>query len=395
MKYLKIVLFSLVIILLFLPTLIAEDTIKIKSIEVEELSTNAVEKSSPKYEGLNLDFDLEFRDINNYAKYKIIIENNTDKDYFIQNDTYFNESNNFKYNYYSEGNIKANDTSVVYLVISYDNKVNESLFVDNIYVEKNSAVLTLLNEDGQAAINPDTGIGLTFANVLLVLIISVVLLLIFNESKVSTLGIFLISFIVLPNMIFASEKLQIKINVTNSVSTLEFYSIDYIIDPSNILIKDEEINNYILDGVDCVDIYIDEKIEKNKYKYCQVNEFSSNIIYRNPKKYFSGENVLIDDLLSIYVSKEDIDFDTNCSVINGDTICNDIVVVEERLLNYYDYVKAACDFFGYTYNEEIDFKCNNAECSVITGEAIILEFPIKFTMPNHDLLFIGYVEGVI
>ena len=209
MNKIKIIIFALLIGLLFIPKLIAEDTVNIKSIELEDLSVNAIENSKPEFEGLNLDFDLEFREVNNYAKYKIIIDNSTDKEYFLSNETFFSDSEYLTYSYQTEKGISPNSESVVYLTISYDKEADLSKYEDKMYVEDNEAEIKLLNEDGQAATNPDTGDGTTLIILALVLALSLVWLGIINKDSVIKLSVFTLC--ILPLIVSASNILKLQI----------------------------------------------------------------------------------------------------------------------------------------------------------------------------------------
>lgn len=380
MKRIKIVLLIILICSLFISNISAEETIKIKSIELEDISLNAKEIQSPTSEGLNIDTSLEFRELNSYAKYKVTIENNTDKDYFIENETYFTPSNYVKYNYYTENKIKANDTSIVYLTISYDKEVNEEEYNEGIYKEEKISSIKLLNEEGKPVTNPNTGTPLTIVNLILLALIMLVLTTILNKTKISTLSIILLCILSLPHIISASEEL--KLNLSVKVFIQKGYSVDYVIEYDNVLISYKELDRYDLTHSECIDVYLDEILEETKYKFCNYG-----IIYKGNKKYVPGENVDIESGIEILNAYNSI----ICIEENENTICNSNKNKIDKE-NWHAYTKNNIEKYGYTYKEN-DMEVMNFQSDRVyiyeENDANILA-PFKFTMPEHDVLFTSY-----
>lgn len=380
MKRIKIVLLIILICSLFISNISAEETIKIKSIELEDISLNAKEIQSPTSEGLNIDTSLEFRELNSYAKYKVTIENNKDKDYFIENETYFTPSNYVKYNYYTENKIKANDTSIVYLTISYDKEVNEEEYNEGIYKEEKISSIKLLNEEGKPVTNPNTGTPLTIVNLILLALIMLVLTTILNKTKISTLSIVLLCILSLPHIISASEEL--KLNLSVNVFIQKGYSVDYVIEYDNVLISYKELDRYDLTHSECIDVYLDEISEETKYKFCNYG-----IIYKGNKKYVPGENVDIESGIEILNAYNSI----ICMEENENIICNSNKnkIDKDR---WHSYTKNNIEKYGYTYKENdivlMNFESDNG-VNIYENYASILA-PFKFTMPEHDVLFTSY-----
>ena len=103
-------LFSILLSLLFIPVLVKAEGVSIKSIELDSKSDNTTVKSEPTYEGLELNFDLGFKAKDDFAKYKVIIKNDTDTDYKISEDTSFNESE------WKEYSISISFNSLLFLI---------------------------------------------------------------------------------------------------------------------------------------------------------------------------------------------------------------------------------------------------------------------------------------
>ena len=96
---------SLIIVLLgimFLPVYAAEN-VNIESIELDSKSDTAEIITDASYSGLSIKFDLKFKEVNDYIKYKIVINNPTNEDYELSENN--NNSNYIKYEYsYDDGN---------------------------------------------------------------------------------------------------------------------------------------------------------------------------------------------------------------------------------------------------------------------------------------------------
>lgn len=68
----------------------AKEEITIESVTIEEKSDTTTELSEPTINGLSIGFDLSFAQVNDNAKYKIIINNQTNEDYQIDKESKFN-----------------------------------------------------------------------------------------------------------------------------------------------------------------------------------------------------------------------------------------------------------------------------------------------------------------
>lgn len=402
MKKLNIILIVAFITLLFIPNLKAEDTIKIKSIILESKSVNAYEKSSPSYEGLDLNFDLEFREVSDYVKYKIIIENNTDKDFFLEEDLSFNNSEFIKYNYYVENDIKSNSESIIYLDISYVKEVAEDLILDNKYNENNKVSIKLLNENGEAAINPDTGDSFDTLTLVVLVFIAFVILGSLGNSNVIKLGVFMLCLI--PMISIASEVL--KIDVSTNVIIQKGYKVGYVIDEDGFIIPDEEKENYDLSKTTCLEMYVENYDAENKFLVCD-----RGVIHFDDKLYAPGE--------IIYYS-----YPNYFNPINQTFLFNDCNISDDNKTAYCDYInrkyyssimyydKEIIAAYGYSYSEDdiskMKFLCSsNSDCRTdefikewqSSGFVYLYNFEMKynvfdFVMPEHDVLFRFAIQEV-
>ena len=133
-------------------------------------SENTIIKSEPTFNGLVMNFDVSFKQKNDFVKYKVVVKNDTNIDYKIANDTSFNKSDHITYTYDVENILKPKGEAVVYVTITYSSEVDPSELVDGMYKEENKAVIQLLNKDGKVE-NPNTGINyILFISILLTII---------------------------------------------------------------------------------------------------------------------------------------------------------------------------------------------------------------------------------
>ena len=151
----KIILFFL----LFIPFIVKADDVSIKSIELIENNTEQEMIEQPTINGLNINFKLKFSKLNESVKYKVIITNNSKKDYEIANETKFSDKEYIKYDlvYTNDAKVlKANSNQELIITITYNKEVPFESFVNGVYTDNNDLALELTNNQT----NPYTKVGL-------------------------------------------------------------------------------------------------------------------------------------------------------------------------------------------------------------------------------------------
>ena len=215
-KYLKVLL-VLFVSFIFMPNVFAAESVTIESITLDSKSDNTEIANEATYEGLSIKFDIKFNEVNDYAKYKIIINNQSDTDYEISENSNFDDSEYITYEYNYEDNnkiAKKNTKTTMYITIKYNKEVPEELFTDGSFIETNNLEIDLGNntiEVPDTIKNPMTGDNL-FINVLVLFItIGISLILYKTTKKKQFLSLLIISVALLPISIYAIGKLQIKV----------------------------------------------------------------------------------------------------------------------------------------------------------------------------------------
>lgn len=198
-----------IIVLLFIcifsyNVVFAEDTIKISSIDIEDISDNTLINKEPQVNGLSFSSDATFFEVNDFIKYKITVNNPTPEDYILSNDTKFSDNNYIKYKYEVDGDsiIKSNSTKTMFITVSYNKEIEESN-----YEYKNNMALNLTNLNN----NPKTGSSNKVLTIVSILMIVFGMYMVMKYGKKENLIVLIICLSILPLGVFAIETLKINI----------------------------------------------------------------------------------------------------------------------------------------------------------------------------------------
>ena len=391
MKKGKIFLCLSIICLMFLSitNVNASDNVKIKSVELIDKSINTTETGKATFNGLEMNFNLNFSDVGDYAKYKVTVENKESKDYKVLIDSNFGNSKYITYDYVKTDNLKANSDSEFYVTVLYKNEVDESSFSDGKYIEKNSAVLKL--DDGSIS-NPLTSNN--EAVLIIGLLIITVGLFVLFKGKINKNISFIVLFITLSIPLIVNAIDSLKITVNSNITIEKKYYVAY--EDYSAYIKASDISNYDLSKATCEEtVYVGSVSEDNKYTYCY------NIIYKGKKKYAPGSNVnIIDNELPNFYYYFDWDNDCKCSdgssvedyscVDDKDIICSNVLTEDEEFLdNKYMYSYDRSIYYGYNVNDDDNtvMKFMDVDDSWDSEKRIDINSKTSFTMPRHDVLF--------
>ena len=366
----------------------AADNVMIKSVELVDKSVNTTETSDATFNGLTMNFDLKFTNVNDYAKYKVTVENKENKDYKILIDSNFDNSKYIAYDYVKADSLKANSDTEFYVTVSYKNEVSEDSFSDGKYSEKNSAVLKL--DDGSVS-NPITSNNEAIL-IIGLLIITIGLIVLF-KSKTNKNISFIVLFVALSIPLFVKAVDSLKITVNSNIEIEKGYRVDYEVDG---FIKTSEIDNYDLSYASCHNyVYVGSISEENKYLNCY------DAIYKGKRLYASSDSVNIsDNLPPLYNFNYD-----NCKYTDGSSLDNwddtkDILCpsVENADFDYdymYMYSISYSKNFGYQiYDDENNImKFTNADDEWNSYQRIFIYSDSKFIMPSHNVLFNLFYES--
>ena len=398
MNFKKLILCISFVLIMFLSTtnVFASENVKIKSIDLVDKSDNTTEISKATFNGLTMDFNLKFYKTNDYAKYKIVVENNESKDYKILVDSNFGNSKYIIYEYEKNENLKANSDTEFLITVKYKNQVEENSYTDGKYTEKNSAVLKL--NDGTIS-NP-----LTSNNEVIIIIglivMSGTLFALFKNKKSRKKSVFVL-FGLLSLPLFVKAVDYLKITVNSNVEIERGYRVAYELYME--YIKVSEMEYFDLTPNKCRTVVYEGSVsDENKYMMCDG-------IYKGDTYYAPGETVKFDpNSIKIY------DFDySKCKSIghtNGTTgynvyVCEDGPKkvnpnewTEKGTIFNYIYFPNAIKKFGYTYNEDdnivMQFSDAYDNWDDDYSQYIDINKDCTFKMPNHDVLFTIDYNGI-
>ena len=219
-KIFNITIYLLLLFSIFMPNVYAEDKINIESATLVEKSEDVIEFGKPTIDNMSIGFNLSFVKINDYAKYKVIISNNSNKDYYLDNEKEFSSSDYIKYIYEYEDNIdkiKPNSKMEIHITVKYEKEVPLNKLVNGVYKESNNMSIDLADI---IITNPETYPNIlinpeTYSNILVVIFIvtgitvySVIRVL---KHKKARLSIIVIPILLLPMTIHALERFTIKV----------------------------------------------------------------------------------------------------------------------------------------------------------------------------------------
>ena len=218
----------LLIFLLFIPFIVlAEDcdidNISIESIELESINGGTLEVEEPVINDKNINLNLKMFNKDDSITYKLIINNNGNDDFYVDEDSFSSDSEYINYiiNTEDDSNIvKANSSKIFNLTIKYIEEVDLSLFNSTTYKIPSSLSFTMnkeINEPDtiiEKIINPITSVNNPIM-LIIVIIVSVLIgyLVIRNRVIINRYMIFIIGIgIFIPVMVYAICNCNIKID---------------------------------------------------------------------------------------------------------------------------------------------------------------------------------------
>ena len=199
----------LVLTLLLIPNVFATNNVSIDSITLKEKSESLLVNSQPTSNGMNIQFDLGFLKVGDYVKYEVVIANDSNKDYYIDNESKFTNSEYISYKYDFDNNIekiKPNSKLTMYITIQYSKKVPPEKLVNGIYTEENAMRLDLTDV---LITNPKTYVNVVFLVLILTILILITIIQVTKKKKIG-LNILLIGLLLIPITTYALERITIR-----------------------------------------------------------------------------------------------------------------------------------------------------------------------------------------
>ncbi len=389
-KYFSLFLVIVLFGIMFSPNVFADNKVGIKSIELVEKSENTTINSEPKFNNLEMNFDVAFKAKDDYVKYKVVVSNNTSVNYNISENTSFNDSPYVSYKYDVENGLKANGEAIVYVTITYSNEIDSSKLTEGKYSESNKAVVQLLNENGEA-VNPNTSssVVMILINLFIALFVSILLFIKFRNKMTMPL-VLILGLSLIPITTNAVETIKLTINV--NVEIEKGYEVAYLMYKS-IYLTDDELKDWDMSNAVCdYTINVVDGASTKKYTYCD-----GAIIYKDTNLYYAGDIVDVISLKKRYFDFENYNFDLGPSIYCSDDsnkkiiTCNSNVKEDFDEIDYWYYEEKNAKKYNYPFfdTDKAIMKFSRIDEDMwLEYKSVGLEVPVSFTMPDHDVLFV-------
>ena len=213
----KRTIFILGIGLLFLfPFLVsAKDNVHITAAEVVEKSDDTVELEKITFEGLALNYKISFQNVNDYIRYKVTIQNDSNKDYEISdNISELQNSDYFLYQFhFDEGSniVKAHSSKNVYLTARYMKEINSSLYENGKFVEVKQMKINFANDSIKS--NPSTNNMIVFILIGAIAAMIGLGIALNNRGYLRAVyGVFVLGVLFIPFIGYALDALTLEVN---------------------------------------------------------------------------------------------------------------------------------------------------------------------------------------
>ena len=219
------------LLIMLLPIIVFAEgiSIEIKSILLEEKSGNIEIVEPAKVDNNSISLNIKFYDVNDYAKYKLVIKNISGKKIKLENMTSNIESKYIEYEVnIDDKEIDKNEEKEVILTLRYLNIVDRENIKSGKYVENQKLNIDIFNNEliidngdkiiDNASKNPLTSDNLYFF--ILIIIIAILLIVLFGNKKITKYILPIL--VIIPITIISAEKeYEILINSTVEVKLVK------------------------------------------------------------------------------------------------------------------------------------------------------------------------------
>jgi len=376
-----------------------QDRITIQSITLDSLSGSVTQESDPVSTGNRISIDVSMSEPGDNINYKIIVKNDSNKDYEFNSDSININSNYIEYSISSNNTnniIKPNESKEFTLTVLYKNEVPDTAYTDGVFEDNKNIELVLstdtneTNTDNETTPtvtpsnndnvkNPKTGVDATLLFLIVVLFFSAFAYLIINKSKLIKHFVILFALLlIVPVSIYAA--CQYTINIESKITIKQPYRIKSVSDLKNVTVTSgsglyKKDNTYIYRGKD-PNNYI--KIDNDLYRIISIQPDNSLKVIR---------------LNSIGVLPFDPGYTDN---INGITTTNELIGTRYGSSSSdICYTATSNNYFGCKVwsNKEYTYKkVNNSYSGIITFPKII-DSTTTHNLPTSESYLAVYLNG--
>ena len=187
------------------------DKLSIEYISALEKNNNTEEMEEATLEGKNIKLNLSMSEVGDNIKYKLIIKNDSNEDYKLDENSLNIESDYINYTFETEDNsniVKANNSKVVYLKVEYQKEIPSEAMENDYYSEKKTIPLNILDNE---ITNPETKRNIIIVSLIALLVIVLIFTSVKNKKYLKLM--ILIIGIALPVITYALCDANIEIDL--------------------------------------------------------------------------------------------------------------------------------------------------------------------------------------
>ncbi len=193
------------------------DKISISSITLEEKTDTVDELSEANVDGKNINLNLSMSDVGDNAKYKLIINNESNEDYELDSNSLKINTEYVDYSFEFEDSsnlLKANSRKIVFLRVEYKNEVPEDQFESMVHND-NKTITMQLSTNGKTISIPDTSKNSNLIYIILILILLLIIgisLILLNNKRTKIMILIVGTILLIPISALGACKCELKIN---------------------------------------------------------------------------------------------------------------------------------------------------------------------------------------
>ena len=217
----KKILQFIIVCILFIPLLVNAETcnndkVTISTITVADKSNNVEELNNATTSNNNININLNMSNVGDNIKYKFIVNNDSNDDYYLNKNSIKVSSNYVDYNIESGDNsniVKAKTAKAFYLNVLYKNQVPENAFENGSFNDEITMKVNLSSENIQ---NPKTGIKY-YLIIAFIITIMIVMTFSFKKKRKKNRFEFLIIGLALLLPIGVKALCRVDININSNI----------------------------------------------------------------------------------------------------------------------------------------------------------------------------------
>ena len=219
------------LLILLIPFTVFASSIKIDSVKEVEKSSNIEVLEEAKIVNDSIQLNVKFYDIDDYIKYKVVLENTSDKTFKIRHGKSELSSEYITYEVIidKDNSIKQGEKKEVFLLLKYTKKIDKDKFVSGRYLEKKDLKIDLsngevvitdgiINNETSKNINPNT-IDIILL-MIFVLIISTLIIINIKKPKKYQASLLLL-ILLIPLLVKAIEEYQIEVESSVEIGAVK------------------------------------------------------------------------------------------------------------------------------------------------------------------------------